>query len=190
MGGGHLTRPDFGQTAADPAHPLTEFYLLLQAALDKSGAFALPELWAGMQAPARRIYAAEAHDYLRLSSAEKPGYTRLLSAGRLNVLYSELRAAPGGAPAALVLTEECTRAACAVRLLPPVLWDEALPPVPECASAIELQLTFDDMAATDANAAALGRRLALQSANKRWLSHPRAEKYLAQQVALLQRIYR
>ena len=30
MGGGHLSRPDFGMPQPDPAHPLTEFYLLLQ----------------------------------------------------------------------------------------------------------------------------------------------------------------
>ena len=40
----------------DPAHPLTEFYLLVQQALDKAGCFALPALYASLQAPARRIY--------------------------------------------------------------------------------------------------------------------------------------
>ena len=38
----------------DPAHPLTEFYLLVQQALDKAGCFALPALYASLQAPARR----------------------------------------------------------------------------------------------------------------------------------------
>ena len=35
---------------------LTEFYLLAQQALEKSGSFMLPALYAGLQAPARRIY--------------------------------------------------------------------------------------------------------------------------------------
>ena len=35
MGGGHLSRPDFGMPQPDPDHPLTEFYLLLQHGLDK-----------------------------------------------------------------------------------------------------------------------------------------------------------
>ena len=35
MGGGHLSRPDFGMPQPDPDHPLTEFYLLLQRGLDK-----------------------------------------------------------------------------------------------------------------------------------------------------------
>lgn len=42
MGGGHVSRPDFGMPQPDPAYPLTEFYLLLQHALDKAGRFALP----------------------------------------------------------------------------------------------------------------------------------------------------
>ena len=36
MGGGHLSRPDFGMPQPDPDHPLTEFYLLLQHGLDLS----------------------------------------------------------------------------------------------------------------------------------------------------------
>ena len=39
MGGGHVSRPDFGMPQPDPAYPLTEFYLLLQHALDKAGRF-------------------------------------------------------------------------------------------------------------------------------------------------------
>ena len=64
MGGGHLSRPDFGMPQPDPAHPLTEFYLLLQHGLDREGVFALPALWADFQAPARRIYADEAEAFL------------------------------------------------------------------------------------------------------------------------------
>ena len=44
MGGGHVSRPDFGMPQPDPAYPLTEFYLLLQRALDAAGCFALPSL--------------------------------------------------------------------------------------------------------------------------------------------------
>ena len=40
MGGGHVSRPDFGMPQPDPNHPLTEFYLALQHALDKEGNFA------------------------------------------------------------------------------------------------------------------------------------------------------
>ena len=67
MGGGHVSRPDFGMPQPDPAYPLTEFYLLLQHALDKAGRFALPALYARVQAPARHIYLDEAREYLSLS---------------------------------------------------------------------------------------------------------------------------
>ena len=76
MGGGHLSRPDFGMPQPDPAHPLTEFYLLLQHGLDREGVFALPALWADFQAPARRIYADEAADFLTLLPDEEEGASR------------------------------------------------------------------------------------------------------------------
>ena len=109
MGGGHVSRPDFGMPQPDPNHPLTEFYLALQHALDKEGSFALPALYAGFQAPARRVYADEAAEYLTLSSTAGEGMTRLLAPGHLQLLYSSLHVMPDGAPVALLLTEECTR---------------------------------------------------------------------------------
>ena len=69
MGGGHVSRPDFGMPQPDAAYPLTEFYLLAQQALEKSGSFMLPALYAGLQAPARRIYREEAAGYLQLAAA-------------------------------------------------------------------------------------------------------------------------
>ena len=117
MGGGHVSRPDFGMPQPDPNHPLTEFYLALQHALDKEGSFALPALYAGFQAPARRVYADEAAEYLTLSSTAGEGMTRLLAPGHLQLLYSSLHVMPDGAPAALLLTEECTRTVFAVQLL-------------------------------------------------------------------------
>ena len=128
MGGGHVSRPDFGMPQTDPNHPLTEFYLALQHALDKEGSFALPALYAGFQAPARRIYADEAAEYLTLSSTAGEGMTRLLAPGHLQLLYSSLHVMPDGAPAALLLTEECTRTVVAVQLLPPFVWEDPLPP--------------------------------------------------------------
>ena len=190
MGGGHLSRPDFGMPQPDPVHPLTEFYLLLQHTLDHTGVFALPALYAGFQAPARRIYPDEAADYLTLSETEQEGMTRLLAPSRLQLLYSSLHVAPDGTPAALLLTEECSRSVCAVQLLPPFLWEEPLPPVPDTPSALTLTLTPQDVAAIDADPAALGRRLAETIRGKRWLRHPKAETYLAGRVALFQRVYR
>ena len=47
-----------------------------------------------------------------------------------------------------------------------------------------------DVEAIDTDPAALGRRLVGSPAGKCWLTHPRAETFLAERVALLQRVYR
>lgn len=85
MGGGHVSRPDFGMPQPDPAHPLTEFYCLLQRALDREGVFALPALYAQFRAPARRIYADEAADFLTLLPDEEEGASRLLAPAALSL---------------------------------------------------------------------------------------------------------
>ena len=190
MGGGHVSRPDFGMPQPDPAYPLTEFYLLLQHALDKAGRFALPALYARVQAPARHIYLDEAREYLSLSPTGREGDIRLLAEGSLQLLYSTLHVAPDGAPAALLLTGECTRTTVAVQLLPPFVWEDPLPPLPDTPAALTLQLTMQDVMQADTDPEALGRKLAGTAANKRWLHHPKAETFLAERVALLQRVYK
>ena len=190
MGGGHISRPDFGMPQPDAAYPLTEFYLLAQQALEKSGSFMLPALYAGLQAPARRIYREEAADYLQLAAAPAEGLTRLLSPARMQLLYSSLQVQPDGTPAALLLTEECTRLTVAVQLLPPFVWEDPLPPLPDTPAALTLQLTMQDVMQADTDPEALGRKLAGTATNKRWLHHPKAETFLAERVALLQRVYK
>ena len=155
MGGGHVSRPDFGMAQPDPAHPLTEFYLLVQQALDKAGCFALPALYASLQAPARRIYPEEAREYLRLAPQAGEGFVRLQAAVQMQVLYSSLQVAADGAPAALLLTEECTRSVTALQLLPPFVWEDPLPPLPDVPAALTLQLTVQDVEAIDTDPAAL-----------------------------------
>ena len=190
MGGGHVSRPDFGMPQPDAAYPLTEFYLLAQQALEKSGSFMLPALYAGLQAPARRIYREEAAGYLQLAAAPAEGLTRLLSPARMQLLYSSLQVQQDGTPAALLLTEECTRLTVAVQLLPPFVWEDPLPPLPDTPAALTLQLTMQDVMQADTDLEALGRKLAGTAANKRWLHHPKAETFLAERVALLQRVYK
>ena len=152
--------------------------------------FALPALYASLQAPARRIYPEEAREYLRLAPQAGEGFVRLQAAVQMQVLYSSLQVAADGAPAALLLTEECTRSVTALQLLPPFVWEDPLPPLPDVPAALTLQLTVQDVEAIDADPAALGQRLVTSSMGKRWLFHPRAETFLARQVALLQRVYR
>lgn len=102
MGGGHLSRPDFGMPQPDPDHPLTEFYLLLQHGLDKAGVFHLPALYASFRAPARRIYADEAAGCLTLSETADEGAVLLSAPRNLQLLYSSLHVEPDGFPAALL----------------------------------------------------------------------------------------
>ena len=180
MGGGHVSRPDFGMPQPDAAYPLTEFYLLAQ----------LPALYAGLQAPARRIYREEAAGYLQLAAAPAEGLTRLLSPARMQLLYSSLQVQPDGTPAALLLTEECTRLTVAVQLLPPFVWEDPLPPLPDVPAALTLQLTVQDVEAIDTDPAALARRLCQTTRQKHWLAHPKADLYLAEKIALFQRLYR
>ena len=94
------------------------------------------------------------------------------------------------APAALLLTEECTRTVVAVQLLPPFVWEDPLPPLPDTPAALTLTLTMQDVEAIDTDPAALGRRLVERTEGKRWLHHPRVETFLAERVALFQRVYR
>ncbi len=108
----------------------------------------------------------------------------------MQLLYSSLQVQPDGAPAALLLTEECTRLTVAVQLLPPFVWEDPLPPLPDTPAALTLQLTMQDVMQADTDPAALGRKLAGTAANKRWLHHPKAETFLAERVALLQRVYK
>ena len=190
MGGGHLSRPDFGMPQPDPDHPLTEFYLLLQHGLDKAGVFRLPALYASFRAPARRIYADEAAGCLTLSETADEGAVLLSAPRNLQLLYSSLHVEPDGSPAALLLTEECTRTVYAVQLLPPFVWEDPLPPLPDAPAALSLTLTLRDVEEIDAHPAALGHRLVCDKAGKRWLHHPRAETYLSERVALFQRLYR
>ena len=56
--------------------------------------------------------------------------------------------------------------------------------------ALTLQLTMQDVMQADTDPEALGRKLAGTAANKRWLHHPKAETFLAERVALLQRVYK
>ena len=190
MGGGHLSRPDFGMPQPDPDHPLTEFYLLLQHGLDKAGVFHLPALYASFRAPARRIYADEAAGCLTLSETADEGAVLLSAPRNLQLLYSSLHVEPDGSPAALLLTEECTRTVYAVQLLPPFVWEDPLPPLPDAPAALSLTLTLRDVEEIDAHPAALGHRLVCDKAGKRWLHHPRAETCLSERVALFQRLYR
>ena len=113
-----------------------------------------------------------------------------LSPARMQLLYSSLQVQPDGAPAALLLTEECTRLTVAVQLLPPFVWEDPLPPLPDVPAALTLQLTMQDVMAIDTSPAALAQKLVHSTDGKCWLHHPKAETFLSERLALLQRVYK
>ena len=192
MGGGRVTRPDFGLGQPDPGHPMTEFYTLLLEGLGGAERFALPGLYARFDPPAWPIEAEEARDWCALSPLPKEGYQQILAPGWLRVLYSELRCTPAGAPAALVLTEEGSRNSCAVRLLPPFLWpsDEAAPPWPDCTMSLTITLGPDAADLADADPQALARHLITAPSAKAWANHPRLDRWLEAQSARWQKLWR
>lgn len=67
---------------------------------------------------------------------------------------------------------------------------DPLPPLPDVPAALTLQLTLQDVEAIDTDPAALARRLCQTTRQKHWLAHPKADLYLAEKIALFQRLYR
>lgn len=189
MGGGHVTRPDFHISGPDPHHPLTEFYLLVQAHLSHERSFALPGAYAAFQPPpGMPLFEEDVRDYCRFRGSPAPGYIEVFPPRRLHLLYDDLRVDPSGAPAALVLTEESSRRTFAVQLAPP-FWGRALP-LPDCTAALTLRLTDEDLLLVDRNKAALARRLCSKAAHKEWLNHPALDRWLTTALAAAQRAYR
>ena len=135
-------------------------------------------------------HADEAEAFLTLRETPGAASTPLLAPRTLQLLYSSLHVLPDGTPAALLLTEECTRTVYAVQLLPPFVWEDPLPPLPDCAAALTLTLTLRDVEAIDADPHALEQRLCREPGGKHWLAHPKAEAFLAGRLALLQRLYK
>ena len=192
MGGGKMTRPDFGLGQPDPGHPMTEFYTLLLEGLSGAETFGLPGLYARFDPPAWPIDPEEARDWVSLSPTPREGFVRLLDPGRLRVLYAELRCTPAGIPSALMLTQEGSRSTCGVRLLPPFLWpsDEAAPPWPDCSMALTLALGPDAPDLADASSRTLARRLIDQTHGKTWVSHPLLDRWVQAQAARWQKLWR
>ena len=189
MGGGHVSRPDFGMPQPDAAYPLTEFYLLAQQALEKRQLYAArPLRRAARPCPAhlpggsRRVFTACGCPGRGLDPAALPCPDA--------AFIQQLQVQPDGTPAALLLTEECTRLTVAVQLLPPFVWEDPLPPLPDVPAALTLQLTMQDVMAIDTAPAALAQKLVHSTSGKCWLHHPKAETFLSERLALLQRVYK
>lgn len=174
----------------DPDHPLTEFYLLLQHGLDKAGVFHLPALYASFRAPARRIYADEAAGCLTLSETGGRGCCSALCSPEPPAALQQPACGTGWLPrrpaAHRGVFPRCLRGAAAASLC----LEDPLPPLPDVPAALTLQLTLQDVEAIDTDPAALARRLCQTTRQKHWLAHPKADLYLAEKIALFQRLYR
>ena len=192
MGGGHLSRLDFGDAPAKPGPSPDGILSASSARAGREGVFALPALYAAFQAPARRIYADEAADYLTLSETRRRAAPAAPAPDAPNFIQQPPRPAgrhPGGSSPHRGLP--CTRPGDARGCSStPLVWEDPLPPLPDCAAALTLTLTLRDVEAIDADPAALARRLCREAAGKHWLATPKADTYLAGRIALLQRLYK
>lgn len=190
MGGGHISRPDFGMPQPDPAYPLTEFYCLLQRALDREGVFC----------PARAVCTVPRSGpaYLRRRGG---GFSHPLPRRRGRFCPS---AGPGAAAAALFLPARhagwCARRAAAHRRMHP---DGIRRPA---AAALRLGRPAPSPSGRSGGSephpyhAGRGRdrRLPrragppsrLRQGGQALAPPPRAETYLSERVALFQRLYR
>ena len=151
MGGGHLSRPDFGMPQPNPDHPLTEFYQLLQRGLDREGRVCAAR--ASMQPfrprpgtstltkpPITSPYRRPGGEPHRCS---RPGCSKFYTAAS-----TSCRTAPGGSSP----HRSAPRTVYAVQLQPPPLSGrDPLPPLPDCAAALTLTLTLRDVEAIDAD---------------------------------------
>ena len=62
--------------------------------------------------------------------------------------------------------------------------------VHNCRCTADAEDVVQDVELIDADPAALGRRLVNTAAGKCWLHHPKAETFLSERLALLQRVYK
>lgn len=190
MGGGKLTRPDFDMAQPDKKHPMTEFYILLEAALNKSPTFFLPGQYVAFKPPHdEMLYAEDIRGHCKFESTAQSGYREIFAPYKLSVLYDELHVTNDGTPSALLLADEHTHLLTGVQLIPPMTLD-ALPKVPDCTCAISLALTMNDMLLIDADPAALGKSLLTRISGKAWLHHPKTEKWLSEALFAQQRAWR
>lgn len=189
MGGGHVTRPDFGLPKPNKKDPMAEFYLILQRALERTESFALPGAYVAFRPPGGvKLYAEDIRCYCTFSGQEKAGFREIFAPSRMRLLSHEQRLAPDGRIAACVLTEEHSHQTTALRLLAPFADPaDALPPVGASSSVLTLQLTVQDLQLADARPEELGRQMVQSAARKEWLSHPAVDKWLLHALSASQK---
>lgn len=189
MGGGHLTRPNYGSSRPNPNDPMTEFYLLLERGVEKCGQFAMPGCWGSFKPDfSRPLFEEDMPALCRFSPAPGQG-NEIFGPRRVAVNSHELWVTAQGSPIALIINGPQRREHYAVQLLPPFPGVE-VPPPPAGLPRMALTLNEEMIFLADARPDALAERLALELWGKAWEEHPEMEKWMTRALALAQREYR
>ena len=188
MGGGHVSRPDFGKTQMDAENPMSEFYALLLKGLEKADAFAAPGCYVQFRPNlSRQIWREDMAEYCRYSAEKENGVT-VIAPEKFAIGYYELSLTALGAPAAVFLYGKNDRREIAVRLLPPFGGIE-LPKPPVEVPLVELQLTGQDLVQIDTQPEQLAHAWINETRNKRWAAHPAIDAWELKALSAAQKEY-
>lgn len=189
MGGGHVTRPDFGGNTPNPDAPMTEFYLLLQQGVERTGKFALPGCWGSFRPDyTGQIFKEDVRCFCRFTAQEGQG-SEVVSPSVMTVDHHELCLAADGTPIALFLSGTLRHQHCAVRLLPPFPGVE-IPAAPADVALIALTIDEKMLDLADAQPTRLAEQLALSANGKCWEEHPAMDVWMTRVLAAAQQDYR
>ena len=188
MGGGHVSRPDFGKTHMNADDPMSEFYALLLQGLEQADAFATPGCYAQFKPDfSRQIYREDMPEYCRYSAEPGRG-TAVIEPGRFAIGHFELSLTALGAPATVFLYSQDHRRELAVRLLPPFGGVE-LPKPPVEVPLVELELTEQDLMLIDAKPERLAQRWVNETQHKHWAASPVIDAWELKALAAAQKEY-
>ena len=189
MGGGHITRPDFGFTQMDARNPMSEFYALLLQGLENAKSFALPGCYASFKPDfSRPVWREDLAEYCRYSAQPGGGAVTVIPEEKFPLGCFEPSLTVSGAPIAVFLENPDLHRRLAVRLLPP-FGAEELPAPPKDVALVELAITVQDLAQIDENPAALADRWMTSSENKHWAASPKIDAFELKALAAAQKEY-
>ena len=189
MGGGHITRPNFGYTQMDSMNPMSEFYALLLHGLEKAKSFALPGCYASFRPDfSRPIWREDLPEYCHYSPQPGGGAVTVIQEEKFPLGCFEPSLTVNGAPIAVFLENPDWHRRLAVRLLPPFGTDE-LPAPPKDVPLVELEITVQDLTQIDENPAALANRWMTSAENKHWAASSKIDAFELKALAAAQKEY-
>lgn len=189
MGGGYVSRPDFGKTRMNPENPMSEFYSLLLQGLQNAKSFSLPGCWAEFRPDmTRKLYAEDMTECCRFTCTPKPGLAEVIRPENFQIGYYELDLTGNGSPASVRLFAPDQKQCIALCLLPPFGGVE-IPLFPRSGSVLSLGLTAEDLVMIDEEPWKLTARMIRETQNKSWVRHPGCEAWLLRALAAAQKEY-